>query len=406
MTGTTGFRVRECFSSLVILTIALTVAGHSQTLTVLQTFGGTNGNDPGSPILDRAGNIYGTTVQGGPGEFGGYGNVYKLARAGSGYVLDNLYNFTAHNDGAYPEGALTFGPDGVLYGTTSGGGSGGYGTIFKVTPPPTFCRSVTCPWSVSILYSFGEFNDGSGPYGNVVFDAAGNMYGTTYYGGQFNFGTVWKATRSGESWTESVIYNFDGPHGSFPTASVIVDGAGNLYGTTNAGGANGWGTVYELSPSGEGWTQQMLYSFQNHQDGRSPYGGVILDSAGNLYGSAQNNGQNLGGTIFELSPSGGSWTFNLLYSLSGRGGPAASLTFDSAGNLYGTTYADGVNNLGSVFELSPSNGGWVYTDLWDFAGGNDGKWPAASVALDANGNIFGTTSQGAIGYGNVFEITR
>jgi uncharacterized repeat protein (TIGR03803 family) len=161
-----------------------------------------------------------------------------------------------------------------------------------------------------------------------------------------------------------------------------------------------------LSPSGSGWTQQVLYSFLNQSDGRSPYGGVVFDHAGNLYGSAANNGQNFGGTIFQLSPGNGGWTFNLLYSLSGRMGPEASLTVDAAGNLYGTTYADGMHNDGSVFELSPSNGGWVYTGLHDFTGGNDGQGPASSVVLDANGNIFGTAYGGISFGGVVFEIAR
>ena len=165
------------------LCVALASPAYAQTLTVLQSFSGTNGNLPGPPVLDAAGNIYGNTQQGGPGEFGGYGNVYKLAHAGSGWVLENLYNFTAHNDGAFPLGGPTLGPDGALYGTASGEGAGGRGTVFKLQPPATFCKSVTCPWNLTVLYSFSGSTDASDPYGDVVFDAAGNIYGTSYYGG-------------------------------------------------------------------------------------------------------------------------------------------------------------------------------------------------------------------------------
>lgn len=389
-----------------ILLALLTAPMYAQTLSVLQSFGGENGNLPSTPVLDKAGNIYGSTQQGGPGEYGGYGNVYKLAHAGSGWVLENLYNFTARDDGAYPQGGPTFGPDGALYGTASGGGAGGRGTVYKLQPPKSFCRSVSCPWNITVLYSFVGSAGGSDPNGNVVFDAAGNIYGTTYYGGADELGTVWELTNVGGTWTESVLYSFAGSDGSHPLSGVVVDAAGNVYGTTNSGGPNNWGEVYELTHSGSGWALQILHAFQNQDDGRSPYGGLAFDGAGNLYGSAGNNGQGFGGTIFQLSPSsGGGWAFNLVYSLSGRMGPEASLTIDAAGNVYGTTYMDGADEVGSVFKLSPSNGGWVYTDLHDFTNGKDGEVPSAAVVLGANGNVFGTAYGGAFFDGVVFEIT-
>ena len=389
---------------LLVLTMLTMQLAYAQTFTVLHRFNGIDGNLANAPILDRAGNLYGTTVEGGPGEFGGFGNVYKLSHTGSGWVFNTLYDFTAHGDGAYPDnGGVTIGPDGTLYGTASFEGVGGNGTLFNLRPPVTFCRSIFCD-AITLLHAFGGGNDGNGPNGNLVFDAAGNIYGTTSGGGDYGYGTVFQATRSGGSWTETVLYSFSPANGINPTAGVILDSAGNLYGTTSAGGTHNWGTVFELTRSGSGWREQLLYTFTNGTDGRSPAGGLVFDSAGNLYGSAQHNGQNFGGTVFKLSPSSGGWTFTLLYSLSGLAGPADHLTLDSAGNLYGTTYQDGIYEQGSVFELSPSGGGWVYTDLHDFTSGDDGALPVGAVAVDTNGNIFGTTSQGV--YGVIFEITR
>lgn len=379
------------------LTLVAAQPAQAQTFTVLHSFNGVDGNlVEAGPILDRAGNLYGTTQRGGQHD---YGSVYKLSHAGSGWLFDPLYSFTLHEDGGYPDqGGLTIGPDGTLYGAA--------GNIFNLGPPARTCRSVMCAWHFTTLYTFRGGTDGENTNCKVVFDSEGNLYGTTYYGGQYGLGTVYEATRSGGTWTETVLYSFDGAHGAIPAGSVILDSAGNLYGTTSAGGPHNWGTVFELTHSGSGWTEQVLYNFTNGNDGRSPYGGVIFDSAGNLYGSAQYNGQNFGGTVFKLSPSGGgAWTFTLLYSLSGRGGPGNHLTRDSGGTLYGTTYQDGIYEQGSVFELSPSGGGWVYTDLHDFTGGDDGALPMGAVAIDATGNIFGTTSEGGRGAGVIFEIT-
>ncbi len=395
-----GNLLTAAFALVIMGALAITTMqpAQAQTFTVLHSFNGVDGNlVEAGPILDRTGNLYGTTTEGGQGD---YGSVYKLSHSGSGWLFDPLYSFTLHGDGGYPDqGGLTIGPDGTLYGAA--------GNIFNLGPPARTCRSVMCAWHFTTLYTFRGGTDGENPNCKVVFDSEGNLYGTTYYGGQYGLGTVYEATRSGGTWTETVLYSFDGAHGASPTASVILDSAGNLYGTTSAGGAHNWGTVFELTPSGSGWTEQVLYNFTNGSDGRSPAGGVIFDSAGNLYGSAQYNGQNFGGTVFKLSPSGGgAWTFTLLYSLSGRGGPGAHLTMDSAGNLYGTTNQDGIDEQGSVFELSPSGGGWVYTDLHDFTGGDDGALPIGAVAIDASGDIFGTTSQGGVHSGVVFEITR
>jgi uncharacterized repeat protein (TIGR03803 family) len=223
---------------------------------------------------------------------------------------------------------------------------------------------------------------------------------------------VFKLTRTGGSWTESVLYAFTGgADGANPWAGVTLDRLGNLYGTTSAGGgSSNSGTVYELSPSGSGWTEKILHSFQRPVDGAVPYAGVILDRSGNLYGATQYGAPNNGGTAFELSPSGGSWNFSTLYSFTGTGGglakgPTANLLLDSAGSLYGATAGDGAQSFGTVFKLTHGGGGWTYTSLHDFTSGSDGELPRSNLVFDGSGNLYGTAYGGVDGKGVVFEIT-
>lgn len=393
------------------LVASLSYPAQSQTYAVLHNFtGGQDGGQPAAgPTLDASGNLYGTTFNGGNqnGCASGCGGVYKLMHRNSSWVLSPLYSFTGAGDGALPDyGAVTFGRDGTVYGTTSSAGLDESGTVFNLRPRATACASILCPWTDTTVHQFGTGNDGLQPLGSVVFDAAGNMYGTTYLGGTAGMGTVFEATRSGQNWTESVIYNFaGGSDGANPVAGLIFDTGGNLYGTTYSGGANGWGTVFKLSPSGSGWTKTILYNFQNANDGRAPAGGVIFDQAGNLYGGTVFGGANSGGVVYELSPSGGNWTLTTLYSFSGVAGPYNKLTFDDSGNLYGTTYRDGADLAGSVFKLTQSGGNWTFIDLYDFTGANDGGYPTSSVAVDAQGVVYGTASSGGNkGQGVVFEI--
>jgi uncharacterized repeat protein (TIGR03803 family) len=240
------------------------------------------------------------------------------------------------------------------------------------------------------------------------------MYGTTPGGGSGS-GVVYKMTKSGSGWTEQPMYTFSGPDGAQPFAGVIFDNAGNLYGTTAQGGAYGYGTVYELSPTGNGWTEKVLYSFQGGSDGSTLIGGLIFDQSGNLYGVNDNGGSGGGGTAFELTPNGdGSWTYHLLYSFSGGSqcGPRATLDLDDAGTLYGTTFCDGANNFGSIFKLTPASPYWTYTSLYDFTGGADGSKPISNVVFDTAGNLYGTASSGGnmtnctnSGCGVVWQIT-
>ena len=369
-------------------------SAQSQTYKVIHNFTnrGRDGATPyGGPILDRAGNLYGTTYLG--GRYGA-GSVYQLS-PGPSWKYTSLYSLKAGSDGSGPAFGTLARHGRALFGTTEGGGN--FGTAFKVWP-------VGNGWREAVVHSFGTGSDGAQPMGGVVFDSAGNFYGTTSLGGAYGNGAVFEVTRSG---VESVIYSFTGgSDGTNPAAGVTLDSHGNLYGTTSFGGANGVGVVYELSPSGSNWTETVLYSFQGQSDGQNPVGGVILDQEGNLYGGTFDGGVNGGGTVYELSPSGGGWTMTILYSFAGGyGGPYNKLTFDAKGNLYGTTNAEGANGLGSVFKLTPANGNWTFTDLYDFQGGNSGASPYGSLAVDAHGNIFGTAVVGGKkNQGVVFEI--
>lgn len=379
-------------------------AARAQTYQVIYNFTGvgSDGSDPyGGPILDAQGNLFGTTYLGGK-----YGNgaVYELTPNGGSWAYSTIYSFKNEPDGAGPAFAsLALSADHALYGVTEGGGY--FGTAFTVCP---------CAPRETVIHSLGFGNDGAEPIGGLVFDSQGNLYGTTLVGGDNGNGTVYalqrpSSVKGGERWTEGVIYRFAGGNDAInPGAGVSVDAKGNLYGTTSFGGVNGVGAVYMLTRSGSQWTESVLYNFQGLDDGENPIGGVILDSAGNLYGTTFDGGVNGGGTIYEMSPSNGGWTFNVLYSfVGGYGGPYNKLTFDASGSLYGVTNSDGANGLGEVFKLSPGNGGWTLTDLHDFAGGDDGNLPYGSVAVDANGNVFGTASIGGTsGQGVVFEVTQ
>ncbi len=270
-------------------------------------------------------------------------------------------------------------------------GGVGCGTVFRLQPQPRACPSVQCPWIETVLYRFTGGSDGATPsYGNLLFDSAGNLYGAATSGGLDRYfpmgaGVVYELTHSSEGWTENVIYNFSaGNDGAYPFSGVIFDSAGNLYGT------NFFGAVYELTPSPSGWSEQTLYSLGASE----PYGGVVFDSVGNLYGGDQFGGDMGNGEVYELSPGNSDWSYNLLYSFGYGQGPFDSLVLDPDGNIYGTSYSnDPSSPYGEVFELSPANGTWNVNFLhaFDF---NDGSGPIGAVVRDGNGNLFGTTSGG------------
>ncbi len=409
---------------MMMLALSLVTANsaQAQSFSVVHNFsGGLDGANPYAGLtMDRAGNFYGTTYAGGSSRLG---TVYRLKRSGSSWIADGLYSFRGGpNDGAEPVARIIFGPDGSLYGTTSIGdscGALGCGIVFKLQPPANFCRSVSCPWTETVLHFFeGYPNDGEFASGELVFDQAGNLYGTTESGGGYG-GVLYQLTPSGNSWTETIVHNFTSADGYEPYGGLISDNSGNLYGATQTGGMNYAGSVFQFTHSGSGWTETLPYNFQL-ADGGYPTAGVVFDGLGNLYGATSYGGRDGAGVVYELSPSGAGWTYSLLYSFAGPdgcpfdeyigAGPWAALTVDAAGNLYGTTRCDGANQMGNVFKLTNSGGGWTYTSLHDFTGGDDGAYPLSNVFIDDNGNLYGTASGGGAGTclngcGVVWEIT-
>lgn len=369
----------------------------AQTFSVVHDFAaGGGGTDPvNGLIIDAAGNLYGTASSGGGSA---RGVVFEISAEGNETVL---HAFKGSKDGSTPQGLLIEDAAGNLYGTTSAGGAHSAGTVFKISGGTT----------ETILYNFTGQADGASPLAGLAFDASGNLYGTTFAGGSNGNGTVFELTSPGTvggNWSESVLYSFGaGSDGSAPVGGVSFDASGNLYGTTSAGGAYGFGRVFQLMP-GTPWTENELYDFQNADDGAVPYAGLIADQSGNFYGAATEGGNNGGGTIFELTPSNSGWNFNVLYSVPGWGisGSFRNVVLDPvSGNLYGTTHCDGTYNSGTVYELTPSGGAWNYNLLYTFTGKKDGLYSFSNLVL-SQGVLYGTTKYGGTkNKGVIFEVT-
>lgn len=381
----------------------------AQTFTILHNF--TGGSDGFSPTA-------GLTLLGTGNLFGGAGPsaTFRIRQAGQGWVFTPIFEFNG-TDGQSLAGRVTFGPDGALYGATSAGGlpecSAGCGVIFSMRPPSSICRSISCPWTESVLYQFDPRHmDGYGPTGGLTFDASGNIYGTTSFGGVFGGGTVFQLSPSQSGWTETVLYNFHQRQmdGTGPNGNLVIDREGNIIGTTVGGGSPECqcGVVFQLTHTAGGWTETVLHSFTLQPDGADPSGGLISDAAGNLYGGTEQGGSYLGGSVYELVLSNGGYFFQSLYSFQSDAdfeGPVGILAIDSNGRLYGATFSQGSPG-GNVFKLTPGNGGWTYTDLHDF-GVMDGENPLDGPTLDSNGNLYGTTSGGGTGQCNcgvVYQI--
>ena len=320
-----------------------------------------------------------------------------------------LYKFTGGADGSQPYAGLIFDTSGNLYSTTPQGGASGNGNVFKLT------KNSDGSWTESVLYSFAGGTDGATPYAAVTFDASGNLYGTTYTGGASSAGTVFELVpSSGGTWTESVLYSFTGgSDGANPYAGLIFDAAGNLYGTTWYGGASGDGVVYKLTPNSDGtWTETVLYTFTGGKDGGNPYlGNLTFDPAGNLYSTTRNGGASGFGVVYKLTPnSDGTWTESVLHTFTGgRDGsyPSGTLIFDSAGRLYGNSSEAPYVGLGNVFKLTlGAKGKWYEHVLYIFQGNQDGAYPYGGVVFDTAGNLYGTTLAGINTHGGVGQLFK
>ena len=385
---------RVLASAIVIVSAMAVSSAHAQTFTVLYTFTDeTQGWQPdAAPIVDDNGNLFGTTQYGGTA--GGYGTVYELDGGGKETVL---YSFSGTPDGEDPEGSLFRTNAGYLYGTTIYGGTGGgYGTVFQLATSG----------KLTLLHSFTDTPDGADPHGSLVPDRQHNGYGTTQYGGTGGgYGTVFKVSQTGE---QSILYSFSGtPDGEDPEAGLLRDSAGNLYGTTVYGGtAGGYGTVFKLAPNGK---LTLLHSFAGTPDGENPYAALAADSSGNGYGTTKYGGTAGGyGTVFKISRTG---TFTLLHSFAGNPdgvNPVSPVVVDPAGNVYGTTFYGGTSGYGSVFEIDATG---KFTILHSFTGTSDGANPMAGLTLDALGNLYGATTEGGdlscgfSGCGVIFKVT-
>jgi uncharacterized repeat protein (TIGR03803 family) len=364
----------------------------AQTYTVLHRFigGATNGENPAAGlVMDKSGNLYGTTVDG-PGCNPTAcaplpGMVYELTSTGTETIL---YSFKGSPDGANPYGGLILDASNNAYGTTRAGGTSNMGSVFKLATT-----------GEKLLHSFtGPPADGALPYAGVIADSAGNLYGTTSAGGASNSGVVFKVNSAG---TETVLYSFTGgADGAFPYGGLLRNSAGNLYGTTSAGGIttgncypSGCGVLFVVTPAGK---ETVLHSFTGSPDGASPYAGLIADSSDNLYGTTFNGGTGACtsgcGVVFELEKAG---TETVLHSFVGYptdgAFPSAGLVRDSSGNLYGTATYGGGSDSGVVFELATTG---TETVLYSFLGTTDGAVPRAGLILDSTGNLYGTTYGG------------
>lgn len=406
---------RACFLALAVFLFA---AFPSQAAVKELVYSFVNNSGPQYPfarlLLGSNGKLYGTTSGGGSSNSG---TVFELSRTSAGWTATVLYSFRGESDGFAPAGGLIQDAKGNLYGTASGGGdlfcdTTGCGTVFELSP-------ANGGWSFQVLYTFvGGQNDGDLPSGDLVFDRVGNLYGATIHGGEFDGGVVFQLTPNGNGhWNETAIYIF-GVEGGAPNGNLVFDSAGNLYGTTEIG-HGGLGTVFMLTPFNGTWSETDLLVLGGAL-GTNPEAGLAIDGQGNLYGSATLGGgpfcfgQFGCGTVFELSPNGnGGWNSQVLYTFQGGAdgqSPEGVLLLDPAGNLYGTTAEGGGTGCdfnfgcGTAFMLREKNSVWTETMLHRFAAPGDGQTPRAGVIFDGK-YLLGTTSSGGADFlGTAFVL--
>jgi len=383
----TGGSLRQCYES----------GGNMQ---IIHDFTGKeDGRNPSGVVADAAGNVYGTV-----------GNmVYEIASKAQDWLFNILYSFTGGSDGSSPSAPIV-GPDGSLYGAATGG-TNNLGLVYSLRPAPTPCVSVSCPWTKSVVYQPTGNNDATNP-GNLVFDQAGNLYGTSGSGGAYGKGAVFELTPSPSGWTEAVLYSFAGGSDGSGPGSLVVSNDGNLYGT-GGGGAYGEGMIFQLvrPPSGDNWTENVVYSFTGDPtkgDGKAPYS-LVQGGPGSLAGLADAGClySRKGSVVFLLSPSHGSWVFSVI-STACRDVDAwsnTSLAADAADNVY---WADGYTSL-------CNSDGWVSTwRLFPIVQGSNLWWigeyaflPSGQLGLDASRNVYGTTQAcGQYRLGTVWKLTH
>ncbi len=382
------------------------------TKTILYSFrSGNDGIGPSGRLLDEGGTFYGETAAGGgssgcynPGP--GCGTIFKLTPSRKKYAETILYQFQGANgnDGQVPSGGVVY-KNGVLLGTTTYGGNYNLYACYYVGCGTVFKLPLSGSGSEQILFAFSGTNGAVVSRG--VIDKSGTLFGTTNYEGEYGYGTVFDLTPSGKDYTENTLHEFaDGSDGGLPPSGV-TDADGSLYGVTGVGGAHNYGTVYRLTPSGSGYTETILYSFTGGRDGKNPGAGVI-DVNGSLYGTSGGGGAYNYGTVFKLTPSGSGYAESTLYSF--KGGRDAEGTYstltEQGGTFYGTSEHGGLVNYGTVFKLTPAGSGYTESVIYRFKGGTDGADPYWGVVAEKDGTLYSTTATGGpFGNGTVFALT-
>jgi len=397
--------------TLLAVVFLLVTGAWASTETVIYSFSGYDGYMPESPVgLDSSGNVYGMTTSGGAY---GIGNVYQLVNTSGTWTWNDLYDFTGGKDGALPIfSGVVMDSSGNLYGTTLAGGAHQSGVVFELA-----ASRGTWTEKVLYSFKGGKDADGpyaslaidsrGNLYGTTTFGGGDS-------GGCFprGCGTVFELTKTGRSWKETILHVFknNGVDGVHPWYQVTLDKSGTLYGTTYEGGAVGNGVVFRLTKPTKGnvWKETILHSFTGYADGCLPSSGLILDGSGNLYGTTGSCGKSYGGTVYQLRPSGQKYTNKTILQFDGAEGlypyDYGILAMDKAGNIYGSASSGGANNAGTVFKLSA--GSWGYSDLHDFDFNGDGLYPYSGITLDSAGDLYGTTANGGSdGYGIVYQIT-
>ena len=379
------------------------------TTTIIYSFaGGGDGEYADTDLIrDSAGNLYGTTVQGGTSASG---TVWELSPSGGNWTHSVLYSFAGGTDGGEPYKGVTLDAQGNLFGTAvtggSGGCEGGCGVAYEVA-------NSGGTWTQTVIHAFTGGDDGAGPGAGLTIDANGDIYGTTPTGGAYGQGTIFRLHRgSGGIWKLKVLHAFTGgPDGIGGSAGRLVLAGNHLYGTATAGGDNGEGTAFELTQNQRGhWKFEPTFEFVGQPDAGFPYSGLALDNSGNLYGTTYYGGADGMGSVYRLKRKSGVWSEKLLYSFTGGtdgGAPLGNVVIDSGGDLFGTTSGGGNAGDGVIFELThPPRGKWRETVAHSFAGPPDGAFAYNGMVGDDAGNYFGATTQGGeSGEGAIYEFT-